>query len=78
MPNFDGTGPNGLGPLTGRGMGKCRRNLSNPRGMGLRRRFFSENFDRCINNQSDYQDLSDYKKELERELNLVNRELDKE
>jgi len=24
MPRFDGTGPNGQGPLTGRGMGRCR------------------------------------------------------
>lgn len=23
MPNFDGTGPRGLGPLTGRGRGFC-------------------------------------------------------
>ncbi len=24
MPNFDGTGPNGKGPRTGRGKGKCK------------------------------------------------------
>jgi hypothetical protein len=23
MPGFDGTGPHGLGPMTGRGMGYC-------------------------------------------------------
>ncbi|HPN67624.1 MAG TPA: DUF5320 domain-containing protein [bacterium] len=23
MPNYDGTGPNGNGPMTGRGMGNC-------------------------------------------------------
>jgi hypothetical protein len=23
MPNFDKTGPNGDGPITGRGLGKC-------------------------------------------------------
>lgn len=23
MPRFDGTGPNGLGPKTGRGLGNC-------------------------------------------------------
>ncbi len=23
MPGFDGTGPRGLGPLTGRGLGRC-------------------------------------------------------
>ena len=26
MPRFDGTGPYGTGPLTGRGRGKCDRN----------------------------------------------------
>ncbi|NDK08800.1 hypothetical protein EOM39_06190 [Candidatus Gracilibacteria bacterium] len=26
MPNKDGTGPNGKGPKTGRGMGKCGTN----------------------------------------------------
>ncbi len=25
MPGFDGTGPRGLGPLTGRGLGRCGR-----------------------------------------------------
>ena len=28
MPRFDGTGPMGLGPLTGRGMGYCAVKLS--------------------------------------------------
>jgi hypothetical protein len=23
MPGLDGTGPNGMGPMTGRGMGQC-------------------------------------------------------
>ncbi|MFA5173587.1 MAG: DUF5320 domain-containing protein [Candidatus Pacearchaeota archaeon] len=23
MPNMDGTGPNGIGPMTGRGLGPC-------------------------------------------------------
>jgi predicted DNA-binding protein (UPF0251 family) len=49
MPNFDGTGPDGEGPKTGRRMGKCegakkettyprRRNVSNRRGMRRRGR----------------------------------------
>jgi len=29
MPGFDGTGPNGMGPMTGGGRGFC-----NPRGIG--------------------------------------------
>ena len=28
MPNFDGTGPMGKGPLTGRGRGGCRKSQS--------------------------------------------------
>jgi hypothetical protein len=35
MPGFDGTGPMGLGPLTGRGMGFCAVKLS-PSGKGER------------------------------------------
>ena len=26
MPNFDGTGPDGKGPRTGRGLGNCKDN----------------------------------------------------
>jgi hypothetical protein len=29
MPKMDGTGPVGKGSGTGRGMGRCRKNLSN-------------------------------------------------
>ena len=31
MPGFDGTGPNGMGPMTGGGRGFC-----SPRGVGVR------------------------------------------
>lgn len=27
MPGFDGTGPRGLGPLTGRGLGRCGKTI---------------------------------------------------
>ena len=41
MPNRDGTGPNGKGPKTGRGMGNCAKNTTSPnqigRGQGLGR-----------------------------------------
>lgn len=29
MPNFDGTGPNGLGEITGRGFGTCVKVIKN-------------------------------------------------
>jgi hypothetical protein len=35
MPGFDGTGPRGMGPMTGGGRGNC-----NPRGAGIGRRNF--------------------------------------
>jgi len=31
MPAFDGTGPQGQGPMTGRGEGDCATRLPNPR-----------------------------------------------
>lgn len=34
MPGRDGTGPLGLGPLTGRGLGPCGRGLAFRRGFG--------------------------------------------
>lgn len=37
MPGFDGTGPNGLGPMTGRGMGNCEQARGCGRGQGLGR-----------------------------------------
>lgn len=40
MPNLDGTGPNGAGPMTGRGMGNCQSGMPRGgmgRGQGMRR-----------------------------------------
>jgi hypothetical protein len=34
MPGFDGTGPMGYGPLTGRGLGPCGGGLAFRRGFG--------------------------------------------
>ena len=35
MPRFDGTGPQGLGPLTGRGLGSCGRGMRRGVGRGF-------------------------------------------
>lgn len=56
VPNKDGTGPEGLGPRTGRQMGNCNGTKANtvgsrPRGQG-RRRFFRRGFGRRSNNDS--------------------------
>lgn len=37
MPGFNGTGPNGAGPMTGRGMGSCAGNNLDARGFGAGR-----------------------------------------
>lgn len=37
MPGFDGTGPNGQGPRTGRGMGNCDHGQGCGRGQGFGR-----------------------------------------
>ena len=39
MPRFDGTGPNGEGPMTGRGLGPCGRGLRRGFGRGFGRGF---------------------------------------
>lgn len=40
MPYMDGTGPNGMGPVTGRGMGPCNRGVGLGRGRGFGGRMF--------------------------------------
>ena len=39
MPGFDRSGPQGQGPLTGRGLGPCGRGLAFGRGRGFGRGF---------------------------------------
>jgi len=76
MPKFDGTGPQGMGPMTGRGFGPCGL------GLGWRRRFGAgRGMGRYFGNWSDPQTkeekqsaLSDYKKALEEELEDVKKE----
>ena len=81
MPRFDGTGPQGQGPRTGRGMGFCApgfgrfgglgrgwgRGFGAGRGMGFGRMFWTE--------QDWKESLQSYKQELERELEAVTQEL---
>lgn len=75
MPNFDGTGPQGLGPRTGRGFGPCglglgwRRRFGRGRGLG---RYFSWNWPESKKDKIDA--LTEYKKALEEELEDVKKE----
>lgn len=63
MPRFDGTGPNGAGPMTGRGFGPC--------GVGGRcgvRGNFGRGFRRFISPKNELAALEDEEKMLEEEL----------
>ncbi len=82
MPRFDGTGPQGMGPRTGRGMGPCGRGLGlgfgmcprfgRGRGRGLGRYF---GWGAPLNKNEEIEDLKEYKKALEEELEDVNKSL---
>ncbi len=77
MPRFDGTGPDGRGPITGRGMGNCAEGAGRfgrrGRGMGFGRRFHPD----CPFAEEGKNGLEEYKKELEKELEVVKDELKK-
>lgn len=82
MPKFDKTGPQGLGPKTGRGMGPCAgcapcmwgigRGFGKGRGLG---RFFGGGYPQTKKEQKTL--LSDYKKALMEELEDVKKEEEK-
>jgi len=64
MPRFDGTGPDGRGPLTGRGMGNCR---GGGRGRGCRYNcpFYNESSeDFEVQNQKVETEIEELKKEI--------------
>ena len=80
MPKFDGTGPQGMGPRTGKGFGPCGfgmmcRHCGRGRGLGLGRglgRFFGWN--QPQSKKEKLEALSDYKKALEEELEDIKKE----
>ncbi len=73
MPNLDGTGPQGQGPMTGRGMGKCPtcgniyNNAGRGRGLGIRRFWSSPN--------NSTQDLKVVEQQLEQEIKDLKEEI---
>lgn len=79
MPRFDGTGPEGRGPMTGRGAGNCTSTADSSddrriyygfgRGKGLR-------YCRLQTVIDEKQNLRDIKKQLEVELKAVSDRLD--
>ncbi len=78
MPAFDGTGPQGQGPMSGRGMGRC----GGGRGMGRRFRFGYGRVNRGLGRFFDggqawsKADLEDYKKSLKEEMEEVDKEIE--
>ncbi|MBN1923978.1 MAG: DUF5320 domain-containing protein [Nanoarchaeota archaeon] len=60
MPGFDGTGPNGRGPMTGRGMGPC--------GKGMRRGFGRFRLTRSITKKDEKEMLESEREEINKRL----------
>ena len=80
MPGFDQTGPQGMGPLTGRGFGPCgfgRMGFGRGRGLGKGRglgRYFGWD-NGPVSKQDQKKELEEYKKALQEEMEDVNKEL---
>jgi len=78
MPGFDGTGPMGSGPRTGRGFGPCGVQgfgFGRRRGFGGMGRSLGRFFGWRQPSKDDQQrDLSAYKKDLEAELEEIKEE----
>ncbi len=82
MPAFNGTGPQGQGPMTGRGLGPCGRGqrfgfgIRFGRFMGFRRglgRYFGWNIPQT--KEEEIEEIKKYKKALEEEIEDVDKEL---
>lgn len=72
MPRFNGTGPRGEGPLTGRGIGHCGDGYGSGYGRECGRGF---GFRRFFTKKEMSKDLESYRNELKSELNAVEEEL---
>lgn len=81
MPRFDGTGPMGMGRLTGRGMGGCGCGMmgcgfGGGLGRGMRRGFGRGlagfyAYGRTLSKDEEKENLENYRKALEEELESV-------
>lgn len=69
MPGFDGTGPAGVGPMTGRGMGPCGRGMA--RGYGRGRCFARFG----VASYNDVDMLKSEEKSLENELKFIREQI---
>jgi hypothetical protein len=79
MPAFDGTGPLGMGPGTGWGMGPCGAGMAWRRGLGrglgygrgFGRRFWGYPYQPQITKKEEKKMLEDEVKDLEEELRAI-------
>jgi len=74
MPKLDGTGPQGAGPMTGRGCGKC--NGAQGTGMGMGRGLGCRGGRRGLGRMAVGLSPEETKKVLETEKELLKQELD--
>ncbi len=83
MPRRDGTGPIGMGSMTGRGMGLCNTakalgaigGLGLGLGLGCRRGLRRNGFNNTINSDNIKDLLNEQKAILENRLDLINNQL---
>ena len=66
MPNQDATGPQGNGPMTGRGLGRCGGGFQRGAGCGGRR---------FLSRKESVEDLKDLQKNLREDLAAVDEEI---
>lgn len=71
MPNKNGTGPTGQGPMTGRGMGRCGNGIGMGIGYGCRNGF---GFRRFISPKNELSALENEEKMLLEELEVIKAE----
>jgi len=71
MPRFDGTGPGGMGPMTGRGMGNCG---GGRRCRGCRGCFWGESIEDSTQHE-ELDALKIYKKKLVDEIELLEKKI---
>jgi len=84
MPRFDGTGPDGLGPRSGRGCGPCNQDSQNSRiglgrgrGYGRGRNFGCPfNIGNTIPKETEINILKNEAKLLKEELETIQKKLD--
>jgi len=82
MPAFDQTGPQGMGPMSGRGFGPCGKGKRFGMGMGFGRcgrigkglgRYFGWNVPQS--KEEKLEDMENYKKALQEEMEDVDKQL---